>query len=170
MDKLVQRTVKAERQVARRLADASKTAHRRGLRERIRRAKSAIQDLNSNVAHARRVRHERWEMGPLAPRRNLELGYGIATEQARVGRQAGEFLLRPFEREARCEWAGGSKFLNLVEGDRVVILEGHDKGNLDTISSVNADSGTVELKEFGKVCSFSSSLREEPHLCHGARS
>lgn len=152
MDKLVTRTIKAERQVARRMAAATKKAHRLEYRERIRRAKGAIEDLNRNVAESRRVRHERWEMGPLAPKRAIENGHGIAAEMARSGKQAGEFLMRPFEREARCGWAGGSKFLNLVAGDRVVILEGHDKGNIDTIASVNAAAGTVELKEFAKVC------------------
>lgn len=154
MDKLVTRTIKAERQVARRMAAATKKAHRLEYRERIRRAKNAIEDLNRNVAESRRVRHERWEMGPLAPKRAIEQGYGIATEMTRSGRQTGEFLLRSHEREARCEWAGGSKFLNLVAGDRVVILEGHDKGNIDTITSVNAATGTVELKEFAKVCAW----------------
>lgn len=152
MDKLIKRTATAERQVARRLREAAKRSHRRQLGERIRRAKSAVEDLNRNVYNARRVRHEAWELGPLAPRRTIENGYGIATEHARTARQTSDMLLRPFEREARCEWAGGSKYLNLAPGDRVVILEGHDKGNIDTITSVNASTGTVELKEFGKVC------------------
>ncbi|MBE3043662.1 50S ribosomal protein L24 [Candidatus Bathyarchaeota archaeon] len=152
MEKLVQRTIKAERHVHKRLAEASKTAHRRDLRERVRRAKGGVEDINKNIANARRVRHEKWEMGPLAPKRSVENGYGIATDHARAGRQAGDFLFRPFERERRCEWAGGSRNLNLVAGDRVVILEGSDKGKIDTIESVSLKTATVELKEFAKVC------------------
>lgn len=162
MDKLVTRTIKAERQVARRLGNSAKRAHRLEYRERIRRAKNAIEDLNRNVAESRRVRHERWEMGPLAPKRAIEQGHGIASEMTRSGKQVGEFLMRPHEREARCAWAGGSKFLNLVAGDRVVILEGHDKGNIDTIASVNPAAGTVELKELAKVCAPREPLAPRP--------
>ncbi|PKS06942.1 hypothetical protein jhhlp_005538 [Lomentospora prolificans] len=151
MDKLVKRTLKAERQVARRLKNQSNKAYRRELRDRVRRAKSAVEDLNKNVSEARRARHERWELGPLAPNRTVDLGHGVVTEHARTARQTTEFLLRPFELEARCGWAGGVKFLNLAVGDRVVITEGHDKGNIDTISAIHTSTGTVELKEHGKL-------------------
>lgn len=154
MDKLIKRTTSAERQVSRRMREAAKKTHRRALGDRIRRAKGAMADLSKNIYDSRRMRHEAWELGPLAPRRTIENGYGIAAEHARTGRQVTEFIMRPFELERRCGWAGGSKHLNLAPGDRVVILEGHDKGNIDTISSVSAASGTVELTEFGKVCSL----------------
>ena len=151
MDKLVQRTIKAERQVRRRLADSSKNAYRKDLLAHRRRTKSATEDLNVNIANARRVRHERWELGPLAPKRSIENGYGVATENARTGNGADQNVIRPFEREARCEWAGGSKYLNLAPGDRVVIMEGHDKGNIDTITAINVSTGTLQLKDFAKV-------------------
>lgn len=159
MDKLIKRTTKAERQVARRMREAAKKNHRRQLGARLRSAKAAMADLSQNVYNARRMRHEAWELGPMAPRRTIENGYGIAAEPARTGRQTADFIMRPFEVEARCEWAGGSKHLNLAEGDRVVILEGPDKGNIDTISSISRSSGTVELKEFGKVCFLPPSRR-----------
>lgn len=151
MDKLVQRTVKAERQVIRRLKKQNNKSYRHEYRDRVRRAKSALEDLNKNVSEARRARHERWELGPLAPNRSADLGHGVVTEHARTAKQTAEFLLRPFEVEARCGWAGGARFLNLAVGDRVVITEGHDKGKIDTITTVNRATGTVELSENGKV-------------------
>ncbi|CAI4217295.1 unnamed protein product [Parascedosporium putredinis] len=130
MDKLVQRTVKAERQVIRRLKKQNNKSYRHEYRDRVRRAKSALEDLNKNVA---------------------DLGHGVVTEHARTAKQTAEFLLRPFEVEARCGWAGGARFLNLAVGDRVVITEGHDKGKIDTITTVNRATGTVELSENGKL-------------------
>ncbi|SPO03400.1 related to ribosomal protein YmL40, mitochondrial [Cephalotrichum gorgonifer] len=151
MEKLVQRTVKAERQVARRLKAQSRKSYRGDFRQRVRSVKGAVADFNANVANARRVRHEGWELGPVAPRRAVENGYGVATDQARTARSVADLLMRPFERERRCAWAGGSKYLNLAVGDRVVITEGKDKGNIDVIESISISTATVELKEFGKI-------------------
>lgn len=161
MQKLVKRTAQAQRQAGKR---AQKTAYRHRNKERWQFAqnlKSTNQEINQNIKDARKARYEDWVMGPLAPKRDLGVNYyGAVTEQIRLTHDhSGVHNVRPSVVAKRCEWAGSPHQLNLAEGDRVVILEGKDKGKLDRIESINRDLGTVTLQEHNKVQSPSAHCR-----------
>ena len=78
------------------------------------------------------ARREDWELGPLAPARNVgdaKETYG-AMEMERV---------RPVDiaEEKRV------KFWNIVENDRVVVIEGRDKGKIGIVKSLEKKSNMV---------------------------
>ncbi|GKT57082.1 KOW domain-containing protein domain-containing protein [Colletotrichum tofieldiae] len=147
MQKLIKRTAQAEKQVARRIKKRSRVENGTEKAQRFRDQRNQLTELNKDVKTARLVRHEKWALGPLAPRRDVFDSYG-ALQTNRQGRST---PLKPEEIEARCAWAGGCQYLNIAVNDRVVLLEGPDKGKIDRIASINLEYGTVTLKEIAKV-------------------
>ncbi|KAF4121960.1 large subunit ribosomal protein L24 [Geosmithia morbida] len=153
MEKLVKRTVQAQRQAGRR-AHQSIRRHRNTQRwEMVRMLKSTNNEIRQNLSDARKARYEDWVMGPLAPKRDLGYNvYGTITEPTRLTHESGSGVhsIRPHVVAKRCEWAGSPHQLNLAVGDRIVILEGRDRGKLDRIESINSELGTVTLMENNK--------------------
>ncbi|GKT50019.1 uncharacterized protein ColSpa_10200 [Colletotrichum spaethianum] len=147
MQKLIKRTAQAEKQVARRIKKRSRVENGTEKAQRFRDQRNQLTELNKDVKTARLVRHEKWALGPLAPRRDVFDSYG-ALQTNRQGRST---PLKPEEIEARCAWAGGCQYLNIAVNDRVVLLEGPDKGKIDRIASINLEYGTVTLKDIAKV-------------------
>ncbi|KAK6226058.1 KOW domain-containing protein [Colletotrichum tabaci] len=147
MQKLIKRTAQAEKQVARRMKKRSRGEIGSEKAQRFRDQRNQLTELNQDVKNARLARNEKWALGPLAPRRDFFDSYG-AFETNRQGRST---ALKPEEVEARCAWAGGCQYLNIAVNDRVVLLEGPDKGKIDRIASINLEYGTVVLKEIAKA-------------------
>ncbi|TQN72309.1 hypothetical protein CSHISOI_03166 [Colletotrichum shisoi] len=147
MQKLIKRTAQAEKQVARRMKKRSRSEIGSEKAQRFRDQRNQLTELNQDVKNARLARNEKWTLGPLAPRRDFFDSYG-AFETNRQGRST---PLKPEEVEARCAWAGGCQYLNIAVNDRVVLLEGPDKGKIDRIASINLEHGTVVLKEIAKA-------------------
>lgn len=156
MQKVIRRTAQAEAQAARRLEKRkSKTAHEflRGRREQL---GVVRKDISSKLSEARQVRREDYELGALAPNRaagNKKNSYGTIMPQ----RTRGEDL--PWaEREERNKIFGG-RYLNLRAGDRVVILEGRDKGKIGEVKEVSGAKGEVTVKGLNMVCNGASTRR-----------
>lgn len=149
MQKLIKRTAEAQRNAANRAKKKSLQEFKRTKGERIRESKINIKSITSDLHRARQVRREAWELGPLAPRRDLD-GH-MSHAALRGGRLSPRVPLKSWEVEARCHWAGGSKYLNLAVGDRVVITQGPDKGIIDKVAKIDLDTATLELAEAGKV-------------------
>ncbi|WYZ37298.1 hypothetical protein EsH8_II_000804 [Colletotrichum jinshuiense] len=147
MQKLIKRTAQAEKQVARRLKKRSRVENGQEKAQRFREQRQQLTELNNDVKAARISRSEKWGLGPMAPRRDIFDTYG-ALETNRQGRST---PLKPEEIEARCAWAGGCQYLNIAVKDRVVLLEGPDKGKIDRIASINPEYGTVQLENIAKV-------------------
>lgn len=148
MQKLAKRAAQAQRQASRRTRLQmeqenvdSKLRSRLALR-------SAVEEVRQNLKDARKARKEDWELGPLAPKRDLGFNdYGAFKENVRQDwSNYGLHQPNPKVIEQRCAWAGGVKQLNLAPGDRVVIQDGPDKGKIDRIRSVQPQSGTVTLE------------------------
>jgi len=59
--------------------------------------------------------------------------------------------LRNEQKEARCAWLGGYKNLNLVPGDRVVLLHGPDKGKIGRVQNINREDASVVIEGLNKV-------------------
>lgn len=154
MQRVLKRTTQAQRQVVRR---AAKTDKKEKQATRIRHKQSLVaanSEIRTNLRDARRARREDWELGPLAPRRDLGASnsYGTFQEPLRQDHtNNSSYVANEKVIEQRCAWAGGVKQLNLVAEDRVVILQGPDKGKIDRIKEVNKESGTVTLQNHHRV-------------------
>lgn len=153
MQKLVKRAAQAQRQATRR---AQQRAEQQNIDNRLqnRRAlKFATSEVRKNLKDARKARKEDWEMGPLAPKRDLGFGnYGAFEQAARQDwTNTGLHQAKPELVEQRCAWAGGARQLSLAIGDRVVIMDGPDKGKIDRIEDVQAENGFVTLQTCHRV-------------------
>ena len=155
MQKVFKRAAQAQRQVTRRMQKKKKEsmlAERKGNNNE---AKYATAELKKNVKDARLARKEDWELGPLAPKRDLGLynKYGAVQERFRYNwNQSSEKFISPAVVEARCKWAGGPNQLNLAVGDRVVIMDGPDKGKIDRIKAIYKETGSLTLQTYNKAC------------------
>jgi large subunit ribosomal protein L24 len=150
MQKLVKRVVQAQNQVARRTKKRQRSEHAHYMKRRTHEETMTAESLANDIKNARKTRQENWNLGPIAPTRDLgDDNYGTFSRGLRTNRQA---QLLPQEVEKRCAWAGGSKYLSIMPKDRVVVLEGPHKGQIDKISKINMDFGTLELENLSKVC------------------
>ncbi|KAF7543718.1 hypothetical protein G7Z17_g10515 [Cylindrodendrum hubeiense] len=167
MQKLAKRVAQAQRQAGRRAQKQAETEHQ-GYKLRNRQAlRSAVSEVRENLLDARRARAENWEMGPLAPKRDLGFnGYGMFAESVRTDwSNYGLYSPRPEIVQKRCGWAGGVKMLNLAVEDRVVILDGPDKGKIDRIRTINLMTGHVTLQNNHRAISagmFGNDSRSAP--------
>ncbi|KAG9243986.1 hypothetical protein BJ878DRAFT_94797 [Calycina marina] len=143
MQKVIQRTIMAEKQAARRLAKRRsifKLQQEKTNREQYNMSRSIeIQDVKA----ATLARREDWEMGPLAPKRDVGLKkdtWGAIDSQRLRGRvwslEKRKEILKPW---------GGETWLNLAKGDRVVMLEGREKGMIAEVKSIDLERCQVTL-------------------------
>lgn len=147
MEKLTKRVAQAELQASRR---ATRVGIQRGASGRVQDRFTLInasKEVREDLKAARIARRERWEMGPLAPKRELGFnGYGAASDPLRQDfNYEGRGKIHASVLEKRCAWAGGSQRINLAAKDRVVILDGPDKGKVDIVKEILPDSGAVRL-------------------------
>ncbi|PNH75524.1 hypothetical protein VD0001_g2014 [Verticillium dahliae] len=148
MQKLVKRTAEAQRAVARRTAKKTLNVYRRSKLERRSEQSQNVEEIAGDLRAARVARAEAWDLGPLTPRRDVD---GNFTHGATLlSRNRPQTSFKAWEIEQRCAWAGGSKLLNIVKNDRVVVMEGPDKGKIDLINHIDLNNGVVELKTLGK--------------------
>ncbi|KAG5918273.1 hypothetical protein E4U42_006931 [Claviceps africana] len=167
MQKLVKRAAQAERQASRR---SRQQLERHNVDGRIRNRavlRSAVAEIRQNLKDARQARKDDWELGPLAPKRDLGFNsYGAFKESLRQDwTNAGMYQQKPQLIAQRCAWAGGVRQLNLAPQDRVVIMYGPDKGKIDRIKGVQAESGTVTLETHHRAMSvgmFDNPMRSQP--------
>lgn len=152
MDKLIRRTRMAERQVERRLSRKRAAEHRTELRELEHEQKTIRAEVRSHLYAAIKARRQDWKLGPLAPRRDItmprkDLYWGtISAGRARPTRDLPERDL-----EARCAWAGGSKYMCLAKNDRVAVVEGWLKGRIATVNEIHKPQGTISLGDVSRV-------------------
>lgn len=165
MEKIVRRVAHAQRSVFRR----TKRAERRQRIDEYYRAQQTIKLANreiiNNIKDSKKAAKEDWELGPLAPKRDLGFNeYGVVQTAIRQDwSNYGQIASRPEIAEKRCAWAGGLKKLNLAPGDRVVILEGHDKGKIDTIKTLQPDTGSLTLENHHRVSLFQATHLTSSH-------
>ena len=139
----------AERMVSRRQSKDMKFEIGKVKRRRVRTEKEALQELSANIRESRAARRDAWHLGPLAPK--LDLGTGDYAVMQSPARRAPSLQLRPQEIRARCAWAGGPEYLNLIPKDRVVVLEGPDRGKIDVVKSIHMDTATLQLETISTV-------------------
>lgn len=150
MQKILKRVATAERVVAKRKATRDRQAwnkERYGERDEVRYQRAQMAD---DYGRAKRAIKDDWYLGPNSP--NINVGEHGATHGAiSEARYQMSASLRDHQKAARCEWLGGHKNLNLVEGDRVVLLEGPDKGQIGKITTLQKDKMEVIVEGLNKV-------------------
>ncbi|KAI0181345.1 hypothetical protein GGR52DRAFT_30874 [Hypoxylon sp. FL1284] len=142
MQKILRRVATAERVAAKRAKAAKKTIYRVERTEKKKNQWDQLAQVREELATAKQAVRDDWELGPLAPRRDVGAwsGAGGAVHETRYGVNA-ELALA--QRNRRCRWAGGAYNLNVVVGDRVVLVDGPEKGQIGKISSI--DKAKAEL-------------------------
>ena len=134
MQKVIQRTAMAERQATRkallRSQQEAKIKHSidRSQREQVRTLE--IKDIKA----ARKALREDWELGPLAPRRDvgaLKDTYGTMDPRR----------LHPSAPEPSKKL----EYHNIVEGDRVVFIRGREKGKIGVVDGVDKEADTLKV-------------------------
>jgi large subunit ribosomal protein L24 len=148
MQKLLRRSALAEKQAARRLAKRTDKATRVALKQRIQSHKILNREAAEDEKVARLVRREDYELGPLAPKRDVgdkKDTYGTISPR----RMRGEEI--PYEE--RKKQMGGGVYPLIVPGDRVVILEGMDKGRIGPVQSIDVKRQEIVVEGLNMVCS-----------------
>lgn len=147
MDKILRRVAMAERQVARRTKRRQERIYAVQKGKRLQEITNLRKQAGHELGAAIKARHENFELGPLAPSRDVSRvdKFGnywgsISTERAML-----QVQLTDAQKDARAAWAGGKQYLCLAPGDRVVVLEGPYKGKISTIESIKRDIMAVEL-------------------------
>lgn len=147
MQNVIRKTALARNQAQRKVILAEKAARRKevkgAFRQRVNFQRQALDNIRAQKKNAR----EDWMRGPLAPRRDVGLEgrtYGALSPEALNPPEVPKHLRR--------------KYFNFVPGDRVCVIRGRDKGNIDEILSVNHESETVTVRNMNMVCSSSTAI------------
>ncbi|KAF7533216.1 hypothetical protein G7054_g7260 [Neopestalotiopsis clavispora] len=149
MQKILKRVATAERVAAKRKATRDRQAWNKERFSERDEVKYQRAQLAEDYGRAKRAIKDDWHLGANAPNTNVGERGGVhgAVSEARYQMSAS---LKEHQKEARCAWLGGHKNLNLVEGDRVVLLEGPDKGQIGKISNLQRDKMEVIVEGLNK--------------------
>ncbi|KAI1637062.1 hypothetical protein F4809DRAFT_606039 [Biscogniauxia mediterranea] len=150
MQKILRRVATAERVVAKRRA-----VRDRQLFKKERKSDSEMHQRQIAVAKeefniAKQAVRDDWAMGPLSPR--LEVGEWDGTRGSiHEVRFQSDSRMTLAMRNRRCQWAGGAYNLNLVVGDRVVLIDGPDKGRIGHVQAIDHDRAELTVKGLNKT-------------------
>ena len=149
MQKVIRRTILAEKQAVRRAAKRSEKKQRDKLKTTLEQQGFHRRQEVALIKAARIARREDWELGPLAPKRDAgekKLTYGTIDTM----RTKGPLLSKRQQKEQR-EYIGG-KFRTIVQGDRVVITQGRDQGKIGQIVAMDHERGECKIAGLNMVC------------------
>lgn len=164
MQKILRRVATAERVAAKRNKARDELAHRKDRKEHFEQARRQQTMFVEDLKKSKKAIRDDWELGPLAPR--LDVGplqgqYGTIHE-ARYKRTDPLTLA---QRNKRCEWLGGAYNLNLIAGDRVVLLNGPEKGRIGKVRLVDHEKGEVIVDGLNKVSQHSCHVLRGERIC-----
>ncbi|KAI1373748.1 hypothetical protein F4677DRAFT_428115 [Hypoxylon crocopeplum] len=142
MQKLLRRVATAERAAAKRAKTRDTRAFKRAKMDRSSEQKDQLSMANSDFQRAKQVVKDEWNLGPLAPRQDVG-GAAEGKGAIHMARYSSYGRLTLVMRNRRCQWAGGAYNLNLAVGDRVVLLDGPDKGRIGNLKSIDHDRAEV---------------------------
>ncbi|KAI0445572.1 KOW domain-containing protein [Xylaria telfairii] len=150
MQKIARRVATAERVVAKRRKARDDASHKKDVRFQSRQIQEQRTEAKGELERAKQAIRDDWAMGALSPRRDVGDNYGGLGSISHVRfSAAGDLSLS--KRNARCQWAGGAHYLNLAVGDRVVLLDGPEKGRIGKIRDINHSSAEVTVSELNKT-------------------
>lgn len=150
MQNIIRRTqravVRADRRNHRKTVAAQKHEKRKYIEQLQQKRTKDLQDVKA----ARKARMEDWNLGPLAPNRAVGRGaakYGALEREQLQGVQIPEFMRR--------------KVWPIVEGDRVLVTKGVDKGRIGVVRQVWKERDSVTVDGLNMVCLLRST---QPHI------
>jgi large subunit ribosomal protein L24 len=152
MQKILKRVATAERVASKRKAVREKQASRLDRHDENRERVYQKSEIALDFARAKRAIKDDWNLGPIAP--NISIGeLGVTHGAISEARYQLSGQLRDYQKEARCAWLGGAQNLNLTIGDRVVLLDGPDKGRIGKIMDLQKQTMEVVVDGLNKVYS-----------------
>lgn len=152
MQKILRRVNTAERVAVKRQKVKALGAYKRDRREDFDNQVQHVARVRTEIEDAKQIIRDDWAAGPIAPRTDVGEAHNAfgAISSLRYNRPS---YYRLTIRNARCQWAGGAYYLCLAKGDRVVLLEGPDKGRVGVVHDINKDTAELTVKDLNKACS-----------------
>ncbi|XXG97030.1 hypothetical protein Hte_003324 [Hypoxylon texense] len=158
MQKILRRVATAERVAAKRSKAKDLKWFKKDKKARTAQSQQQLQVVREELRAAKQAVKDDWELGPLAPR--LDVGEWAGAKGAiHEARFASGARLSLAMRNRRCRWAGGAYNLNLAPGDRVVLVDGPEKGKIGKISRIDEDMAEVIVRGLNK-----GNIRMQPQL------
>ncbi|KAL7623868.1 hypothetical protein AAE478_005424 [Parahypoxylon ruwenzoriense] len=158
MQKILRRVATAERVAAKRAKAKDLKFYKKDKRERRQEDSYQYRGIRDELREAKKAVRDDWALGPLAPKRDIGDWAG-AKGAIHETRYVARIPIHPNLRDQRCAWAGGSKNLNLAISDRVVLMDGPDKGRIGKIANIDAERAEVTVEGLNK-----SNIRVQPEL------
>ncbi|KAI0472444.1 hypothetical protein F4859DRAFT_515289 [Xylaria cf. heliscus] len=149
MQKLARRVATAERVVAKRNRAKEHKFYRHEKKQNRRQTTAVVGQAADDIRRAKKAIQDDWAMGTLSPRSDVG-DYHDALGSIRTTRYGTNATLTLAQRNARCEWAGNITYLNLAEGDRVVLLDGPDKGRIGNVSGIDLTTAELTVRDLNK--------------------
>ncbi|KAF7940769.1 uncharacterized protein EAE97_006955 [Botrytis byssoidea] len=141
MQKVIRRTILAEKQAARRLARRQRKNELDAFALRQDRMKQWGAENLRRMKENKVVRREDWELNELAPKRD------VGSQAETYGAIQAHFTEVPVARRKEIleilDLWGGKKHLNITAGDRVVVISGRDKGKIGKVEKVDMQRAEV---------------------------
>ncbi|KAI0843449.1 hypothetical protein F5Y06DRAFT_254962 [Hypoxylon sp. FL0890] len=161
MQKILRRVATAERVAAKRAKAKDLKWFKKNKKEASTEQRDQLNLVREDFSAAKRAIKNDWELGPLAPRQDV--GARAGTKGAIIeGRYAPLGRITLAMRNRRCEWAGGAYKLNLTVGDRVVLIDGPDKGRIGKIRKIDHSTAEVTVDGLNRSnIRVQGDLREE---------
>ncbi|KAH9810104.1 ribosomal protein YmL40, mitochondrial [Teratosphaeria destructans] len=140
MQKVIQRAERAHRVAAKKAARlATHRSNGEGW-ERGEATKRLTAAAARNIVAARQNRREDWELGALAPRRD------VGKEAASYGAvEMWDFYIPDVDPKKRLKW------YPIRAGDRAVVVKGRDRGRISVVQSIDEEKCGVTLKTLNMV-------------------
>ncbi|KAI0513211.1 hypothetical protein F5B22DRAFT_612700 [Xylaria bambusicola] len=149
MQKILRRVATAERVAAKRKKAKKAKVWNRNEKDAKAQTLQHVRRALGEIQEGKQMVRDDWAMGPIAPRADVGDFQGAFGSVSEV-RYTGTRFFSLAVRNARCQWAGGAYQLCLAKGDRVVLLDGPDKGRIGTISEINEDTAEVTVQDLNK--------------------
>ncbi|KAI0479258.1 hypothetical protein GGR56DRAFT_370330 [Xylariaceae sp. FL0804] len=151
MQKLLRRVATAERVAAKRKKAMDVTIYKREKKEALKELQGQLRSARDDFISAKQSIKDDWARGPLAPRRDVghlaDTHGAIAQERIRPGMAE---VISQRKLEKRCEWAGGLERLCLAVSDRVVLLDGPDKGRIGLVQDIDKNLAVMTVQGLNK--------------------
>ncbi|OTB04144.1 hypothetical protein M426DRAFT_320993 [Hypoxylon sp. CI-4A] len=149
MQKILRRVATAERVAAKRTKTKDLKWFKKQKKEQYTEQQQQLAMVKEEFSTAKQAIKDDWALGPLAPRRDVGEWAGAkgAIHEARYTTYGRISLAM---RNRRCQWAGGAYNLNLATGDRVVLIDGPDKGRIGKIMQIDHDKAEVTVEGLNK--------------------
>ncbi|KAI1260796.1 hypothetical protein F5Y18DRAFT_404567 [Xylariaceae sp. FL1019] len=152
MQKILKRVRTAERVAAKRKAKKEQVYYNYNRRQTDDQEKQSYQIQRDEIKESKQSIRDDWKYGPNAARTDVgEKAHarGAIHEIRFSGATSDTITLA--QRNRRCQWAGGVYSLCLKEKDRVVVLEGPDKGKIGTVSNIRREHADLFVEGLNKA-------------------